>query len=73
MKNRESRLVLVAIELIKVGERLDHARNELKLLVENGSSYQSGEIKDALQNCAALELQWKTLEQQYLALRKKMM
>ncbi|MGM9553356.1 MAG: hypothetical protein ACI3V2_03555 [Faecousia sp.] len=73
MKDKESALVLSAIELTKVGECLDNARGELKRQAESGISYESDDMKDALEACLTLELQWKTLEQRHLALRKEVM
>ena len=70
MKEKRSALVLSAIELAQAGERLDQARWALKRLADNGGSYESNEMKEALQACLALELQWKTLEQRHLALRQ---
>ena len=70
MKKRKKTLVLSAIELIQLGKRLEKARGELRRLVERGMPYESDEMKEALQACMALDLQWRALEQRYLALKE---
>ena len=70
MKKRKKTLVLSAIELIQLGKRLEKARGELRRLVESGTPYETGEMKEALQACMALDLQWRALEQRYLALKE---
>lgn len=67
---KENALVRTAIELIQLGKRLEKARGELRRLVESGTPYESDEMKEALQACMALDLQWRALEQRYLALKE---
>ena len=70
MYMKENALVRTAIELIQLGKRLEKARGELRRLVERGMPYESDEMKEALQACMALDLQWRALEQRYLALKE---
>ena len=67
---KENALVRTAIELIQLRKRLEKARGELRRLVESGTPYESDEMKEALQACMALDLQWRALEQRYLALKE---
>ena len=69
MKKAKKALVSSAIELVQIGRRLEKARGELRRLVERGIPYESDEMKEALQACMALDLQWRTLEQRHLALK----
>ena len=71
MYMQENALVRTAIELIQLGKRLEKARGELRRLVERGMPYESDEMKEALQACMALNLQWRALEQRYLALKEE--
>ena len=71
MKKRKKTLVLSAIELIQLGKRLEKVRGELRQLVESGTPYETGEMKEALQACMALDLQWHVLEQRHLALKEE--
>ena len=48
MANNKNALVLSAIALVKVGEKLEHAKIHLKKLVEQGFPYESEEMMAAL-------------------------
>ena len=69
MKKAKKALVSSAIELVQIGKRLETARGKLRQLVESGVPYDSDEMKEALQACMALNLQWSALEQRHLALK----
>ncbi len=72
MSEIKKRLVLSAMELVQVGERLENARADLKRLAESGVPTASDEMKEALQACLALKLQWRALEQRHLELKRKL-
>lgn len=72
MKNKKNELVLSAIALIKAGEELETAKARLKELVDQGVSYESEAMESALKECLELQQQWRTLEDQYLRLKKGM-
>lgn len=72
MKEIKKLLVLSAMELVRVGERLEKARADLKRLSESGVPTASDEMKEALQACLALKLQWQALEQRHLELIRKL-
>lgn len=56
-----------------MGIDLEAARERLRQLVEQGVSYDSDEIKQAVRDFKNLERQWKDLEQQHLELRSEIM
>lgn len=72
MKNKKNELVLSAIALIKAGEALEAAKAKLKELVDQGVSYEAEVMEAALKECLELQQQWRTLEDQYLRLKKGM-
>ena len=55
MKNRKNELVLSAIALVKAGEALEGAKAKLRRLVDQGVSYESEEMKMALDECLQLQ------------------
>ena len=57
MKNRKNELVLSAIALVKAGEPLEGAKAKLRRLVDQGVSYESEEMKMALDECLQLQQQ----------------
>ena len=63
-------LVLSAIELVRVGEALEAAKNTLRELVASGASYESDKMRRALADCQILQAQWDALEKRHLALKK---
>ena len=69
MDNRNTLLLMSAARLYSLGVDLEASRERLRQLVEQGVSYDSDEIKQAVREFKALEQQWNTLEQQHLALR----
>ncbi len=71
MKNRKNELVLSAIALVKAGEALEDAKAKLRRLVEQGVSYESEEMKIALEECLQLQQQWRELEEEHLRLKKR--
>ena len=72
MKDKKAALVLSAIELTSVGEKMEAAREKLKQLADAGTPYESEEMKKALREFLSLEQQWKLLEQEHLALKNKL-
>lgn len=72
MNEIKKQLVLSAMELVQIGERLEKARADLKRLAESGVPTASDEMKEALQACLALKLQWQALEQRHLELKQKL-
>jgi len=71
MKNRKNELVLSAIALVKAGEALEEAKGKLRKLVDQGVSYESEEMKMALDECLQLQQQWQELEAEHLRLKKR--
>lgn len=71
MKNRKNEMVLSAIALVKAGEALEDAKGKLRRLVEQGVSYESEEMKIALEECLQLQQQWRELEEEHLRLKKR--
>ena len=63
---RKNEMVLTAIALVQIGEQLEKSREKLRMLVTQGVSYESEEMKEALQDFWRLEQQWKALEEEYL-------
>lgn len=72
MKDKKAALVLSAIELTSLGEKLETAREKLKQLADAGTPYESEEIKNALQDFLKLEQQWKALEESHLSLKSEL-
>ena len=70
---RKNELVLTAIALVQIGERLEKSREKLRMMVAQGVSYESEEMKEALQDFLRLEQQWKALEEEYLRLKGEML
>lgn len=73
MDNRKELLLASAARLYSMGIDLEAARERLRQLVEQGVSYDSDEIKQAVRDFKNLERQWKDLEQQHLELRSEIM
>ena len=71
MKNRKNELVLSAIGLVKAGEALEDAKAKLRRLVDQGVSYESEEMKIALEEYLQLQQQWRELEEEHLRLKKR--
>ena len=71
MKNRKNELVLSALNLVRVGEVLEEAKGKLRKLVEQGVSYESEEMKKALDECLSLQQQWKELEAEHIRLKNR--
>ena len=71
MKNRKNELVLSAIGLVKAGEALEAAKAKLRRLAEQGVSYESEEMKMALDECLQLQQQWQALEEEHLRVKKR--
>ena len=70
---RKNELVLTAIALVQIGEQLEKSREKLRMMVAQGVSYESEEMKEALQDFLRLEQQWKALEEEYLRLKGEML
>lgn len=73
MDNRKELLLASAARLYSLGIDLEAARERLRKLVEQGVSYDSDEIKQAVRDFKNLERQWKELEKQHLELRSEIM
>lgn len=71
MDARKRLLLLSAARLYSLGVDLEAAREKLRRLVEEGVSYESQEMLQAYEEFTALDTQWKSLEQQHLALREE--
>lgn len=69
MDYRKDLLLASAARLYSMGVDLEAKRERLRQLVEQGVSYDSGEMKQAYRDFKALEQQWKALEQQHIELR----
>ena len=69
MENDKNLLITSAARLYSIGIDLESARDQLRKLVEQGVPYDSGEMKQAVQDFKELDRQWKELEKQYLELR----
>ena len=73
MDYRKELLLASAARLYSMGVDLEAARAKLKELVDQGVPYSSDEMVSAYQEFVELELQWKSLEQQHLELRKEIL
>ena len=71
MKNKKNELVLLALNLVRVGEALEEAKGKLKQLVDQGVSYESDEMKKALDECLSLQEEWRILEAEHVRLKNK--
>ena len=73
MDNEKDLLIASAARLYSMGIDLEAARDRLRDLVEQGTPYNSDEMKQAVQDFKELEQQWKALEKQHLELRDEVM
>ena len=73
MDYRKDLLLASAARLYSIGIDLEAARERLRQLVADGVPYNSGEMRQAYEEFAELDRQWKALEQQHLELRDEMM
>lgn len=62
-------LLRSAARLYSLGIEIEAAREQLRKLVELGVSYDSSEMRNALEEFQELDCQWKALEQDHLQLR----
>ena len=69
MDNEKDLLIASAARLYSMGVDLEAARDRLRQLVEQGVSYSSDEMKQAVRDFKALDEQWKELEREHLKLR----
>ena len=72
MDYRKDLLLASAARLYSMGVDLEAARERLRQLVAQGVSYESDEMKQAVQDFK-LDEQWKALEQQHLELRDEIL
>ena len=63
-------LLRAGARLYSLGIEVEGARENLRRLVEEGISYDSPEMLTALEQYQSLDQKWKSLEQEYLKLRK---
>ena len=73
MDYRKDLLLASAARLYSMGVDLEAARERLRQLVAQGVSYESDEMKQAVQDFMELDEQWKALEQQHLGLRDEIL
>ena len=73
MDYRKDLLLASAARLYSMGVDLEAARAKLKELAKQGVSYSSDEMVSAYREFVELEQQWKSLEHQYLELRKEIL
>jgi len=73
MDYRKDWLLASAARLYSMGVDLEAARAKLKELADQGVSYSSDEMVSAYREFMELERQWKSLEQQDLALRDEIL
>lgn len=69
MDNEKDLLIASAARLYSMGIDLEAARDRLRQLVEQGVSYNSDEMRRAVQDFKELDRQWKELEKEHLKLR----
>lgn len=69
----KAELIKTAAFLYQLGTELEEARQNLKDLVEAGVSYESNEMRSALEKFQLLYFRWKQTDQEYLALRQKVL
>lgn len=69
MDFKKDLLLRSAARLYSLGIEVEAAREQLRKLVEQGSSYDSPEMRKALEEFQELDRQWKALEQEHLQLR----
>ena len=73
MDRRKKRLLSTATRLYRMGIDLEAARTRLQLLADQGVSYSSDEMISAYREFMESEQQWRSAEQQYLALRDEIL
>lgn len=69
MPTRHDLLIRSAARLYSLGVDVEGAREKLRELVNKKVSYESPEMRETLRNFQELNVQFKSLEQDYLALR----
>ena len=72
MDYRKDLLLASAARLYSIGVDLEPARVTLQKLVADGVPYDSDQMRQAYEEFAELDRQWKSLEQQHLELRDEM-
>ena len=73
MDRRKKLLLSTAVRLYRMGIDLETARTRLQLLADQGVSYSSDEMISAYREFMRSEQQWRSAEQQYLALRDEIL
>lgn len=73
MDFKKDLLLRSAARLYSLGIEVEAAREQLRKLVEQGSSYDSPEMRKALEEFQELDCQWKALEQEHLQHRIEIM
>lgn len=71
MNNEKDLLLRLGVSLYRLGIKVETARKDLRDLVNSGVPYESEQMQTALQEFCALDSQWRSLEAQYLELRKE--
>ena len=73
MDYRRDLLLRSAARLYSLGIEVEAAREQLRKLAAEGVSYDSAEMRNALEEYQQLDSQWKTLEQEHLGLREQIL
>mgnify|MGYP003294909979 CR=1 FL=1 len=71
MNDKKALLLRLGISLYQLGIKVETARQRMRDLVNSSVPYESEEMQTALQELWALDSQWRSLEAQYLELRKE--
>ena len=73
MDYRRDLLLRSAARLYSLGIEVEAAREQLRKLAAEGVSYDSAEMRNALEEYQQLDSQWKKLEQEHLGLREQIL
>ena len=71
MDNEKDLLIASAARLYSMGIDLEAARDRLRQLVEQGTPYNSDEMRRAVQDFKELDRQWKELEREHLRVKEE--
>lgn len=64
-------LLRTAARLYSLGEEVESARDNLRKLVAQGTSYDSKQMQAALMHFQELERDWRDLEREYLIVKEE--
>ncbi|MDL2274072.1 hypothetical protein LJC34_05980 [Oscillospiraceae bacterium OttesenSCG-928-G22] len=71
-KEEKTLLVKQGVRLTALGTQVEAAREKLRRLVERGVSYNDPKMQKAYDHFEMLNKRWKALEQEHLALRRRL-